>query len=342
MDILNSKAEEIYRQFGEEKIVTGVKNPDFKITLINTRAFILVILFVLIIFQNSSDFEIVTIIFASVYLVLFIFSFLNKSYKVYYRYNYLVFENKLGNRKIFDISKYPRIYIRYKLIESNWSRGYFTRKQKIRNRFYLYLEQNDTNVVLKVKNRKVRQILNNLEFKEKYEVNKEIWNMSVNKREKIFVDYMNFLNSKQKIIGIKDTSKNIKISKSISIILKFLICVFIGCAITVIYLIIKRIYFIAILISLLLLVLLFVLKEERKETYLEISYPSENIIKVDRRNFYLENGVMIYLKGKEKLRSIKKYEYILKISDGIKEYTININNAKEEEIVAIIDNLEFE
>lgn len=346
MDILHDKTEKIYRQFGDEKVVVGVKNPDLKITLINPRALIFLIFIVLIFFLNfryikilnSSTRNIIFIV-ASIVLVLAILKFLNGSYKIYYEDNNLIFENKLGKKNIFDISKYPRVYISYKIYTTYKQRLELYKEVEV---YRLHIEQKDNNIGLNLDSKKIRMLLDNLETKEKYEVDENIWNLSVNDREKTFFDYMDFLKGKQKIIGIKDTSKSMKISKDISIVFKFLICVFIVCSICVINLMIKGDFYIAILLALLLPVLLFVLKEERKEIYLKISYPSENSIKIDKREFYLKNNIMIDLKATQNPKSGKKYDYTLKIFDKINIYKINLNNAKTEEICEIIDNLIFE
>ena len=89
-------------------------------------------------------------------------------------------------------------------------------------------------------------------------------------------------------------------------------------------------------------ILLFVLKEEKKEVYLEISYPSENIIKIDKHKFNIEKDVTMHLYAYQLLESEAKYDYKLIISDETNSYGLNINSAKTEEICEIIDNLIFE
>ena len=128
-----------------------------------------------------------------------------------------------------------------------------------RESYDLHIEQNNNDIILDIRiigNKKISLLLDNLQMKEKSEVSESQWKSSVNEKEKNFSSIMKVLNVKKRIIGVRDTSKNMKIKTGSSIIFNFLKIVFFASICLSIYLLIIKEWLIAgfIMFSMLLMV----------------------------------------------------------------------------------------
>lgn len=116
MDITDRKAREIYSNFGSEKVICSVKDKDLSINMMKSIVWVfplmifLLFLILLIIYKNLDTRETVIFIISA---ILSIFGYLYEKSTLYFDGNELILENRLGKRTSIDISKYPRINMKY-------------------------------------------------------------------------------------------------------------------------------------------------------------------------------------------------------------------------------------
>lgn len=338
---------QICLDFSHGKIITRVKNPNLEITLIksNKLSFIVTLMVIFIsIFKlfavlNESEKSIAVVLFL-ILIGLFIYSVLTFN-RTRISGNKLIVQNMLRTEKVIDLDMYPRIYSKYTKRES------YKDNLNMIEYYDLYIEQNDTIIklnMLLVSTKNLNLFIDNFEFKDREEITEDEWILkSSNDREKSYFSYMNFLNKREKIIGIKDTSKVFNIKKDSSIHFYFLSCVLIGLIILALYLFFVKSFLMAGFITLLVFILLVVLKEEKSNLFINISFPSDGIIRLN--NYILDfknNDITFYIKAIEELSSFEKYKYLLIISGKVRTYSIDLNNSQEQEIGAFFDNLIFE
>lgn len=350
MNLTNKQAKEIYQQFGDEKIICGIKNPNLKIKFMMSYIWLFPVCIILGFILNQNMLQILddshkVIAFIELFSVIgiAILGFLCESYTVYFEDNSLIFKNKLNKKKIIDINKYPRIYIRYR---KNYSYDSDNRRYQQREEYDLHIEQNNNIIILDIRiigGEKVSLLLDSFQMKEESEVSESQWQSSANEKEKKFYSIMKVLNSKKRIIGVRDTSKNMKIKISSLIIFNFLKIVLIASICLFIYLLFIKEWIIASYIIAFIFVLIVVLIEEKGSLYIDISYPSKNSIKINKYLLnYKDNNVMIYLVGVQLPKLYQKYNYKLVLSGIEKKYTIDLTGASEEKIEEFISNLIFQ
>ncbi len=178
MDFSNSNARKIYKDFGEEKVILDIKNTNLEVKFI--KSYISILIYALIgIALGINIIRIKNGIFAYI-AIFFIMAFfirgvLSQICKIYFCKTGIILENKLNKRKIIDIEKYPRIYIKYKKY-LNYDND--LRRERNTENYILCIEQNENKIELDIKevgSDKIRRILNNFEMKKREDVTDSQW-----------------------------------------------------------------------------------------------------------------------------------------------------------------------
>lgn len=348
----------IYKEFGSEKVITGIKNTNITIKYRNPylgmiAPFVLMVMaFNLLIPMKIMGFSgIVTNSILGLVMLLALFIFLSQSYTIYFENDRILLKNKLNKEKILDLTKYPRIYMKYEETDTYDSSNEYSYTSKD---YHLCLQQNNTNIILNIEflgSKKLATFLHNLQMKNKEEVTLEQWQSSASNEEETFFHYFDFLAKQERIVGIKYPKLNFKIMNNDNLKLKVLICSLLAIISFGISYLIKNNLDLAkvfVTISVFLIVadlfLITQIAEKWKNLYLKISYPSNSTIKINRQVFdYKENDIMISIETYVDRKSNNKHNYRLLISsNGRILSSINLNLKQEKELGNFINNLIFQ
>lgn len=347
MDSTNRKAKKIFDQFNNEKIICGINKQNFKIMFVKSYIWVYPLFFVFGLILNSPAIVIlnhnerITVFSILLGLIsLSIILFISQFYTLYFEDNKIIFKNPLYRRKIFDISKYPRIYIRYR--KSILYDGSYKSSQK-HIKYVLYIKQNEKVMALNIRtvgSDRITYFLDSIQMKGEFEVDESQWKSSESESEKELSSLMEILNTRKKIIGVKNANNNMRIQTGSCIVLNFLKVVLVGSIILSIFLLIIKEILIASYIIAFTLVITYVLKQEQNSVTLKISYPSKNTLKIGKYLFdYKNDDIMLYLFCDENPQSNQKYDYKLIFYRTDDNYTIDLTGEKPEKIERFINNL---
>ena len=348
MNQTDKRIEEIYKKYGSEKIICDINDKSLKIRFVKSYVWIFPLIMALgCLFNYAIVFNLFGItgyVFFLGITFLTIRTFLDCWYTLYFKDNYLILENKLKKKKIINISNFPRIYIRYR--ESYQSSYNNTTSKKI-EQYNLHIKQNDVDITLdivKIGSKKISALLENLQYKEDSEVNESQCQSSLDERENDFLILKKDLNRKGKIVGIKDTNKKMKIAVNSCILYNFLVIVFIASIFLLISLLLAKEFMLAGFIGAFVLVMLFVLKQEKEALFINISYPNENIIEVNKNRLnFKDNVIKISIDVDEIfLPTANGYNYCMFLHENERFHIIHLYYAKQEKIKEFLDNLIFE
>ena len=360
MEFSNKNARKIYEDFGEEKVILDIKNTNLKVKFI--KSYISILIYALIgialginiIRIKNGIFAYIAIFFIMVF---FIRGVLSQICKMYFCKTGIILENKLNKRKIIDIEKYPRIYIKYKKY-LNYDRD-LRRERKTEN-YILCIEQNENKIELDIKevgSDKIRRILNNFEMKKREDVTDSQWQESANNKEKTFLKYQKILSEQEKIIGVKDTTqKIIIINNSGKEKRNFIICTVLVVTSFILDYIARNVinvsvnsifnnFFSTLGVFFCIFDVYFLTKlvENGKDSRLRICYPSDSTIMINKYFLnYKENVISIGIRFYQDKDSDEKYNYKLEISGENNSYYIGLKAEDTEQLVAFFDNLIFE
>lgn len=346
----DKKGRKIKEQLGEEKIIVDIKNKDFRIKFFKSYAWLFPLIITLSILINIGNFNIILsnsekviglIIFA-VSILSTIILFCSESCKIYFEEDYLILENKLRKKKIFDINKYPRIYIRRRVywVNLNNSRGY---EQK--ETYDLYIEQNNELLTLDIKTcgyEKIQQFIENLEMKSHQNSTEQEWKFSVNDREKIMSGYMKFLNMQGRIIGVKDENKKIRMRKKENLSIIILIIILIIIIDYELTLLKVNAYFASLLVLVGIIINIGAIINKMNSNNIKISYVDGSIIIDKYKLKYKEKNIRITITATQTPYTKGKYDYDLQIMGERNTYSLPLGKAEESKIGEFIDNLNFE
>ena len=339
----------VKEQFGEEKIIVGIKNKEIKIKFLKSYIWIIPLIITLGIILNigminiiftEAEKNIVLIIFCITLLSSMILYFY-ESCKIYFEDDYLILENKLRMKKYYDIKRFPRIYIRQHSYDgySNLSESYKTRMT-----YKLYLEQNNDLLKLNIKTcgvENIQKLIENFQMKNREECTQEEWNFSVNNKELKMFEYMKFLNTRGEIIGIKDKDKNMEISKKQNLPIYILTIILILVIYIELWMLKEELYVLSIFVLLGIIINIGALITKNNDNKIKISY-KDNIMKINKYLLrYEEKKIRINIKAMQTPYAKEKYEYSLQIKGEKKDYIIFLGNANEIEVGQFIDNINF-
>ena len=114
-EIYFTEKSRIIDDYKKERVITGIKNPDFKIfflrksVILGFICFFLCICFSIIYIYKSISFKIC--LYLLVLMCSFIFTLLYYLCTIYFDGNNLIMKNMLGKKICIDVTRYPRIYI---------------------------------------------------------------------------------------------------------------------------------------------------------------------------------------------------------------------------------------
>lgn len=352
---------EIYMKFGNEKVITGFNDTNIVIKYTNPYLGIIIPLALVIMGLNLlvpmkiMKFPEITINILFILLMLLsLFVFLGQSYTLYFKDNTILLKNKLNKKKVLEIARYPRIYMRYKEMDSYDS----TNMRSYTSKYYnLCLQQNDVNIVFDIEllgSKKLSILLNNLQMKNREDVTLEQWQSSATVKEKTFSDYFHFLDKQKRITGVKDSNLNLKIMNNKNLKLKLLICFlftiisflisyFLGCVINNLDL---SNIFLTISAFLMLADLFFIIQiaEKWKSLSLKVSYPTNSTFKINNQIFdYKKNDIMLCIETYTDFKSKDKHNYrLVVLCNGHTYFSIDLNLRQEKQLGDFIYNLIFQ
>lgn len=142
---------------------------------------------------------------------------------MYFEDNNIIIKNGIGKKSIIDIDESTRCYMRYRRIKIRIRHG--TRYHT----FYEFcIEQKDIKPV-KIpssffNSKNLCMLLDNFTYKEKNECSEQEWKNSLSEKERKNIDYIDYLKSEKRIIGVKDYKKNINIVNGFDYKKHFIIC----------------------------------------------------------------------------------------------------------------------
>lgn len=341
MAFKNNQIRKLYNNYGSEKIIYSIKNTNLKINIFDFKIFFFIFLIdlgsILDLLNSGSLIGFIIVMSLSI----IVYCTIQKT--LYFDdNNNLILENKLKKKKIIDISKYPRIYIRYK--ES------YSLDRNIQW-YELHIEQNNIDIVLDIdffNVTKIESFLDNLQTKELDEVSETEWELSENDKEKTFSSYMKFLNTKGKIVGVKDTTISTTLKRNFGKPILYLLCllfVFIAY-----WAIISfpdahkyREYTVPVLLIALDLIIAFGIVKQYEYSAIRISYPSENLIRINRYLLdYKNSDIRLDIKGSRTPQTYEKYEYTMLILGLNRKCSISLNGINERRLSVLFDNLIFD
>lgn len=360
--IENKLGEKLFQEFGgaeNEKVITGIKNtqlnisylnmtkriPLWGITLIGALTLIVTLLSTGLMFTFNQ--RILAFCGLIILTILTIVLILNQCCKIYIKDNNLIWKNKLNIKKIIDLNKKPRIYMRQKMVNvyrHDKSRGYTQYEQ--REDYYIYVEQKDIKLqfrtdVLNIE--KSRLLIDAFVMKDRNECTKGEWNESVSYVEKNMFELKTLLNEYGKIIGVKDKNKKIIIRKNgkrVSFYLLILSLIALLCL--EVPLIKLEEYFSSILLLVGIIINIGAILVKSATNKIKILC-KEDMIKIDKYKLnYRENNIRLDIEIIQTPFFNEKYYYKLIIIGEKDKYVVQLGNVKVEKIRDFIDNLILE
>lgn len=342
----------IWQNFGFEKVIIGVKNPNLSIKFLRSYIWAIPLIPTLGILSNIYNFFLIFTIQQFILLMIgfvialltTVITFLGSFYELSIENNFIIFKNKLKIIKCIDISKYPRIYIRqrfftsYSAIVASRGRYPFSEHEE----YIVYIEQNDIIIQFPVKIKGVEQFIDNFITQSLQNLTREEKEKSISNEEKLFFD-MQKICKKGRVIGVKDNSQNLKIKHgsnkntiALYILLVFSLAMIILCTIS-------KIYEVVIAFTLLIILFIALLIREQFKNTLRISYYEDKIIQINRNIFDYKNDIL-----KLEIRAIQipfkkeKYNYSLTLHTSNDSDGLFLNGVEEEKFTMFIKNLIFE
>ena len=357
--IENKLGEKLFQEFGgaeNEKVITGIKNTQLNISYLNMTKRIplwgitligaLILIVILLSIGPMFTFNQRMLAFGGfvILIILTIVLILNQCCKIYIKDNNLIWKNKLNIKKIIDLNKKPRIYMRQKIVNvyrHDKSRGYTQYEQ--REDYYIYIEQNDTMMqfrtdVLNIE--KSRILIDAFITKDRNECTQDKWNESVAYVEKNMFELKTLLNEHGKIIGVKDKNKKIIIRKNgkrVSFYLLILSLIALLC-IEVSFIKLEE-YFSSILILVVIIINIGAIFVKSATNRIKILC-KKDMIKIDKYKLnYKENNIRLDIEIIQTPFFNKKYYYKLIIIGEKDRYVVQLGNIKVKKMQDFIDNL---
>ena len=147
-----------------------------------------------------------------------------------------------------------------------------------------------------------------------------------------------------KIVGVKDTSKSMRITVGLGIIYYFLYSVLVGCIALTFHFLLAQNFIVAVFPAAFIILLTVTLVQEKRQLFLKIEYPSDKIIRINSNNYdYTKDDIRIIFVGIGSPVAIGKYDYYIQILNGEDTiYSEKINYVREGKIGEFLDNLIFD
>lgn len=347
---VDKKGQELYKKFGSEKIIIQSKDRNFEIKFMKSYIWIYPLVIVVGVLLNIpmilmilSNFQklIAGIIFF-VFCIITAIVFLSQKYLVYFEENYLIIKN-IFKIKVFDLNKYPRIYIRQRIYNNSYDKvGRIDREIET---YDLYIEQGNVSEKFDIGicgYDKIESFINNLEMRTKQECSEEQWSVSRSDRERQLLEYRDFLDNQGKIIGVKKAGKRMTINKRENFSFYILFIPLVLLIIFEIFLLSVKEYVSFWLILVGVIINIGALIVKYNTNIIKISYSDESI-KIDKyRLRYKESDIKIAISASQMPYFSDKYIYNLLILGTNSEYSIYLGNAKQSDVGKFIDNIYFE
>lgn len=343
MDSITQKSKQIFMNHGEEKVICNIINKNFRFTftksdnwafpliISSSSILVLISLFVFI----PIYFRVMLLLIFLISLLFTIYSFLSNSCSFYFDDHYLVLENKLKKKNVIDINKYPRIYIRQRIFDS-YNRVHD--RYEIKECYFVYIEQNNNQFIFDMHrcgNDNICKLFDSIETKSKSNCSTEEWNCSSNDRYNIFSNYY----IKQRIIGVKNPTLNMKIPKTSNIPFCLLVFLSIVLAIAIFDNIIHKLD-ITIWLMLLYIPIFIGIITDRSKHSIKISYPLDGSIQINKYFLdYKNTDVSLKLVAIQRPDINDKFSYVLNILEQDSSYSIPLDSANEYLIKDFFDNL---
>ena len=333
--------------FGNEKVIAGIKKDDLSITYMVHKAWELPLIPVFgLLLSKKTYFAILTeeekmrfIIGIAIGVIITFLLFLSSIRKIYFKDNYFIQENILKIKKKIKLDKYPRIYFKRNMSEYTDSETLITNTFE---RYYLHIEQGNTLIRLSSKIRNLNILINNFIFKEKDELTDKEWNCSINEEEKFFEECEEYINNKGKIIGVKDNAKNLKIKKGESLsrtLLTIILCVFLVIMIWSVFVNIYEVTIGCLLFNILLIALIAL---DYDENTLIIKYLKDGKLKVNGYTYdYKKDNIRIFVQRFNLPTEKEKYKYFIIIFSPQKVRKGSLNNVDIEKFKLFLNTLIF-
>lgn len=331
---------------GKEKIIYGIEDDNVKIKYMDSYIWLIplgiTVGISLQLFGWLPDFEkaiypILRVVFA----IITIYSFLSNIIEISFRDNCLIYKNKLGKRKVFDISRYPRIYTRSGYCSTVRDHAIVGEVPDEINE-KLYIEQDNIKISISLGSfptRKLASLIYNLKLKEKEDCRNGEWDCSYSPREKTFLECINFLEKQGKIIGVKNANLKMRIKNAPMLALFYIVCISIF---VFLFQAILSAGEFALWLLTLYPVAIITIMYKTYISFIRISYPSNETIKINRKIInYKKADYIITIKPYITKGFHHKYTYILFIESDTDFFEIELDYCKESEISDFINNLIF-
>lgn len=354
MEENDKKANEIYKKFKDESVINDVIDKNFSVTFLKSYIWLVPLSIAIflcpfpLIYKKSIS-EFIKNIFDSLIIsnaVIFILVLLNSIEKIYIVNDNIIFKNLLNIKKVFDVSKKPRIYSRKNVITSRDTR---TGATSTIYEFYIIIQQFDKKLELEIKNtgiKRMEKILSNFKTKEKSKCSEEEWECSASDREREFKKIQKKLSENKRIIGVKNNKKMNINNISTRWILFFFINVVLQIGLFELY--ISNIsnqlseWFMYGFATLIFsgIFLLAVIVDNAYIKKIRISYPREGTIKINKYLLDYKNiNTKIFLIELNKDIATKYSDFILILKGEESEYSINLDLKNTKKFEEFVDNL---
>ena len=330
----DDKYREICEVYSERKVISGIVNEKIKVKYTKSNIWLVTLvpfafaLCCLHVFENGFSVFCVYIAFIAV-----IMAFLSQRYKISFKNNSITSRNIFGKKEEIELGGFPYIYVDY--YEQSIDDRYFSTCE-------LHIEKNSYKMIINIKSlgaEKTKKILDNLQLEDIKEEEK----VKSSDKEKIFLNYQEFLNKNRRIIDIKNPNvfnEEIDEMEQKKLINYMTLVIILVIILLIIFIAIPGIISKILLIGVLAIISLGQFQEIFfKYKHLKILLTPEGNLKID--NYILnfrENEVMIYIEKDEKLKS----HYILKIRDNEQIYDISLSQYDKSILEKLISNLLFE
>lgn len=222
------------KELYKRKVIRGIKDEKLTIKFIENYAWLILTIILIVNLQYlpillTSEIAIFAVIGCILVTIFIVYNYLEVSYIIRFRSDYIIIENKLKKRTVIDMKKSPKIYLTSKQDKVYVHTRYGGRMQTV-NWKELRIRDRINEMVINTKfisNKKISQIIDNLELEDDEDIIEEKY---VNKNGVEGITYTSHVEFKinQEIREKQKDVNSVLKTKAVICLIVFIICYFIA------------------------------------------------------------------------------------------------------------------